>query len=465
MRSDAPAARCRAIEKTYRTASATVHALKGVTIEFPRSGIIAVAGPSGSGKSSLLRLLAGLDRPTAGTLEVDGVRLDTASGRARRAFRRRRIGYVFQRPADNFISHLTVGEHLAMASRSAPEGAPSIEAVADRLGIGDRLHHRPSALSGGQQQRAAVAQAVVRGTDIVLADEPTADLDSASAASLLEVLSALADDGLTIILATHDPSVRRAARHVVELDHGSVAGPSPVTGRREATRARRDPEGGRRPLLTARGLVRSFRRGPESVHAVDGVDLTLREGEVVALVGRSGSGKTTLLDLLGGWERPDAGSIEWLGADMAGEPGWEEVAIVPQQLGLIEEFTLRKNVEYPLRLSGSPNASHRVDGILDGLRISHLADRLPSEVSVGEQQRAALARAVVGRPRLLLADEPTGHQDSQSARAVLTALSQAAAEDACVLVATHEAHVAAFADRVIRMSDGRLAQEDIGGGS
>ena len=462
MPSDTWAARCHGVEKVYRTATATVHALKGVTIEFPRSRITAVAGPSGSGKSSLLRLLAGLDRPTSGILEVDGVQLHRATGRARRAFRQRRVGYVFQRPSDNFIPHLTVGQHLAMAVRSAPAGTPSVEAVVERLSIEDRLEHLPHALSGGQQQRAAVAQAVLRGTDIILADEPTADLDTASAASLLAQLSALAEDGLTIIVATHDPSVRRAAGHVVELDHGSLARSSPASGPLGASPTSRGRRTQGTALLTATGLVRTFHRGPESVHAVDDVDLALHEGEVVALVGRSGSGKTTLLDLLGGWERPDAGSITWHGDDVAEEPGWGEVAIVPQQFGMIEEFTLRKNVEYPLRLAGARDASERVDGMLDKLGIAHIGDRLPSEVSVGEQQRAALARAVVKPPRLLLADEPTGHQDRAAARAVLAVLSDAASEGTCCLVATHEPHVARFADRVIRMSDGRLAPEEDG---
>ncbi|HEX6262730.1 MAG TPA: ATP-binding cassette domain-containing protein [Actinomycetota bacterium] len=451
------AARCHNLEKVYRTATATVHALKGVTLELPRSRMTAVAGPSGSGKSSLLRLLAGLDRPTSGTLEVDGVQLHRATGRARRAFRQRRVGYVFQRPSDNFIPHLTVGQHLAMAARSAGEGAHPMEEVAEQLGIGGRLDHLPSALSGGEQQRAAVAQALVRGADIIVADEPTADLDTTSTEILLARLSTLASEGLTIILATHDASVRRAADHVVELDHGSVVS---ATRRHAPTSARASVRGAAAPLLvTATGLVRSFARGPETVHAVDHADLALREGEVVALVGRSGSGKTTLLDLLGGWERPDAGTITWHGQEAAREPAWEDVSIVPQQLGLIEEFSLRRNVEYPLRLAGVPGADRRVDGLFEKLRLAHLGDRFPGEVSVGEQQRAALARAVARRPRLLLADEPTGHQDRESARAVAVVLSEAASEGTCCLVATHEEHLSAFADRVIRMADGRLSAD------
>lgn len=459
MRSDGAAARCTELEKVYRTANATVRALRGVTIEFPRSRITAVTGPSGSGKSSLLRLLAGLDRPTAGTLEVDGVPLHAASPRARRAFRQARVGYVFQRPSDNFIPYLTVGQHLVMAMRSAPQGAPSMEAVVEQLGMDDRLDHLPSALSGGQQQRAAVAQAVARGTHIILADEPTADLDTGSVASLLSQLRSLADEGLTIILATHDANVRRVADHVIELDHGSLARSAPGYRRREVAPASRPAWAETRPLLTATNLVRTFHRGPERVHAVDGVDLTLQEGEVVALVGRSGSGKTTLLDLLGGWERPDGGRVVWHEGAPSDEPGWGEVAIVPQQLGLIEEFTLRENVEYPLRLAGTAGGVEHVGRTLDRLRLAHLGDRLPSEVSVGEQQRAALARAVVRRPRLLLADEPTGHQDRESARAVVALLREAASEGTCCLVATHEERVGAFADRVLRMSDGRLGPE------
>lgn len=215
------------------------------------------------------------------------------------------------------------------------------------------------------------------------------------------------------------------------------------------------------PVLEAHGLAKSYRRGPEEVHALVSADLRVEPGEVVALVGPSGSGKTTLLAVLAGWEMPDRGGIAWAGApiERPADLGWDQLAFVPQTLGLLDELTVRENVQLPLRLDGSPDAgSDRVDALLDGFGLTSLADRRPSEGSLGEQQRAALARALVRSPRLLMADEPTGHQDVGWAQVVLDALTAAAAAGTSCLVATHHRAVATYADRVLAISDGVLAE-------
>ena len=217
-------------------------------------------------------------------------------------------------------------------------------------------------------------------------------------------------------------------------------------------------------VLEAWDLAKSYRRGPEEIHALVGADLRIEAGEVIALVGPSGSGKTTLLAVLAGWEPPDGGRIAWRGEpmDRPADLGWDELAIVPQTLGLMEELTIRENVGLPLRLDGSVSgiAADRVDALLVQFGLAGLADRLPSEGSLGEQQRAALARSLVRSPRLLMADEPTGHQDVVWARAVLQALSSAASDGTACLVATHHRAVASYADRVLAIADGRLEQVD-----
>lgn len=217
----------------------------------------------------------------------------------------------------------------------------------------------------------------------------------------------------------------------------------------------------RRPVLEVRDLAKAYRRGSEEVHALRGVSLRLLPGEVVALVGPSGSGKTTLLNLLCGWERPDGGSVVWMDGASDGGPesrSWQEVAILPQDVGLIEELSIRENVELPLRLSGRRDERHlaRADALLRGLGLADLADRMPDEVSTGEQQRTALARCVVIRPRLLLADEPTGHQDGRWARGVLRAIRLSAREGTACLVATHNEETVGASDRLIAIRDGRV---------
>lgn len=495
MRSDPSIARCKDLVKTYRSPSGQVPALAGITAEFPRGALTAVVGPSGSGKSSLLRLLAGIDRPTSGLVTVGDVDIASASAGDLRQLRRHHVGYVFQRPSDNFVSYLTVGEHLRLAARRRRAVALDPDRLLDDLGIGGRVDHLPSQLSGGEQQRGAFAQVVATGADLIVADEPTAELDSASARILLERLHALVEVGITFVLATHDSAVTRMADNVLELDHGVLRtrrdARRPATGASDggaarddsrhvwsavrrtdessaAAAARRDGDSAvgeprEKPgVVEVDGVVKTYQRGSEVVHALRGLSVRLFAGEVVGLVGRSGSGKTTLLNLLAGWEQADSGEIawagqeEWEGARRKVLP-WREVAVVPQKLGLVDELTVRENIEYPARLAGTlAESAQTVDELIDGLGLARLQNRYPKETSLGEQQRTALARALVLSPRLLLADEPSGHQDKGWTERVFSALARTSAGGTACLVATHNEEVVPYLDRVLSIADGRL---------
>ncbi len=209
--------------------------------------------------------------------------------------------------------------------------------------------------------------------------------------------------------------------------------------------------------LRAIDLHKTYRRGRESVHALGGVSIEVRPGEVVALLGRSGSGKTTLLNCLLGWERPDRGAVEVPGAAAPGTAGWSTVAIVPQRFGLLEELTRADNVAMAARLGGLDAPRDAALEALGTLRLGHLADRMPDEVSLGEQQRTAIARALVVRPAFLVADEPTGRLDEDLSVHVLATLRGVyAAAGTGVLIASHDPVVMAHADRVVRLSDGRV---------
>jgi putative ABC transport system ATP-binding protein len=451
------AASCSGLVKTYVTATGHVHALRGIDVQFPTGALTAVVGPSGSGKSSLLRVLAALDRPTSGTVTVGGRDLPKLSTARFRRVRRQVVGYVFQRPADNFISYLTLDEHLALA-RAESDGMEGADVLSD-LGLEQRRGSLPRELSGGEQQRAAFAFALAAGPELVVADEPTAELDAESAQDLLAVLRRLVDGGVTFIVATHDPNVTAIADHVVTLEHGLVS--EAVPGRPRAVSEIRETSGGQSPpILLAENLSKVYKRGAEDVHALDGVTLAVRAGEIAGLVGRSGSGKTTLLNVLSGWEQPDQGSLTWsangAGRRLADLP-WRDVAIVPQSFGLMEELTVRENVEYPARLAHVlPELHERVEELLEALGLGDLAARLAVETSIGEQQRTALARALLLSPKLLLADEPTGHQDAGWTERVLAKLREAAAGDTSCLVATHNPAAAPYFDTVHTMSSGRL---------
>jgi len=225
------------------------------------------------------------------------------------------------------------------------------------------------------------------------------------------------------------------------------------------------------PVLTARGLVRRLGIGAASREVLRGVDMTIEPGEFVALVGPSGSGKSTLLYLLGGLDHPDAGSVEIAGEDLARVNDDALARLRNRLIGfvyqfhfLLPEFSALENVLMPLWARGGGRS--REDrawgtGLLDRVGIADKAGKLPRELSGGEQQRVAVARALVNRPRLLLADEPTGNLDSANATAVYELFRELKLGfGQTILVVTHDSEWAARSDRVLRLLDGRLVGDE-----
>lgn len=196
--------------------------------------------------------------------------------------------------------------------------------------------------------------------------------------------------------------------------------------------------------------------------AVDSLNLDITDGEFVVLVGPSGSGKSTLLNVLCGWEHVDTGTLAWSGGLSGRAPEtftWSELALVPQALGLLDDLTVRENVLMPARLTGQlRDQTERADELMELVGITHLAGRYPKQTSLGEQQRCAVVRALLLRPRLLLADEPTAHQDAHWTEVIFTAMRELMSAGSVGLVATHNPETWDYADRILTMHDGELAE-------
>lgn len=231
MASDQTVASCSGVIRIYRAESGEVHALRGVDAAFPRGAVTAIVGPSGSGKSSLMQILATLDRPTAGAVRIDGVDVTQLSPSRLRSLRRERIGYVFQRPSHNLVPHLDVIEHLKHTARIRGARQDEIRDVIEELGLGGRERHHPAELSGGEQQRLAVAQAALGSPALVLADEPTAELDHGAGGHVLALLRARARAGAAVVITTHDPEVVVAADSTLTLRDGAVGSEQRHDGR------------------------------------------------------------------------------------------------------------------------------------------------------------------------------------------------------------------------------------------
>ena len=198
------------------------------------------------------------------------------------------------------------------------------------------------------------------------------------------------------------------------------------------------------------GVTKRFRRGETDIVVLEDLSAAVRPGEVVIIRGRSGSGKTTLLNILAGWQVPDDGTVTW-GVDHP--ESWDHVAVVPQSLGLLPELTLGENIGLPGRLADTESD---VSGVAERLEIPHLLDRPVGGASLGEQQRAAIGRALIRRPSLLLADEPSSHQDLERLHLVWRLIDEVAAEGSGVLAASHDPDAFHYADRILDLHEGRL---------
>ena len=490
---------CRELFVVHRTPQGDAAALQGLSLEARRGELLAVLGPSGSGKSTLLRVVAGLQRPSAGTVLLAGEDLGRLSPGRIAAVRRAHVGLVGQHAGDALSPELGLADAVALPLmlRGAARAAARARAaeLLERVGLSAFGGTRPHALSGGERQRAAVCVAIAHRPAVVLADEPTGELDAAGAREVLGLLVELAEqDGATVVLVTHDPAGAGVAHRVVRIrdgrvsQEGSGAARAVVVGRGGwlhvpeellaqagiADRARvratesavvleplatsgrsnsadapiSSPKAVRVPGVVAelKGIGKRF--GSRTVFEDFGARFD--HGTFTAVTGRSGSGKSTLLRILAGLERPDAGEVHvggtalgGLGRDALAAVRARTVGVVGQEPQLAPFLTAAEQVE----LFAPPDAARTW---LHAVGLDERADQRISRLSAGERQRVAIARALAGGRGLLLVDEPTSRLDEANAAAIAQLLARAAREHgATVVCATHDPVVIEAAGRTI----------------
>jgi ABC-type lipoprotein export system ATPase subunit len=509
------AVEARDVFRVYSTPEGDAAALQGLTVSVEEREVLVVLGPSGSGKSTLLRILSGLDRPSAGVVSVFGRDVGKLRGRRLAEYRSRLLGYVEQHYSRSLDPDLTARDLVALQlGLAGAEGAARekrADELLERVGLADKRLSRPGELSGGEQQRIAVCAALAHRPKLLLADEPTGELDAVTATLVYELLGELArEEGCTTVVVSHDVESTSIADRIVRVRDGRVSEEAARAGDETLVVARggwlRLPEellaragigeraraelAGRGIVVTSagpaasevdvgdspaapaptvdgrvvaevQGLQKSYGHGPQKRVVLAGLNASFATGKLIAVTGPSGSGKTTLLNLLAGIAEADAGSVAVFGRRMAdldrearSALRRDHVAVIGQDPGLTPFLSARENVELGLALRGmgAEEAHERALEALGRVGLTERTEQRAARLSAGERQRVAIARAVAAGAGLLLADEPTARLDEANALAVGALFSKLAREfGAAVVVATHDPLVVEQADATLRL--------------
>ena len=509
----------RDVFRVHSTPEGDAAALQGLSLQVADGEVLTVLGPSGSGKSTLLRLLAGLERPSAGVVRVYGEDVGKLPSRRLARYRSTLLGYADQHYARALAPELTardlVALQLGLRGSSRAERFARADELLERVGLSAKRDRHPTQLSGGEQQRVALCAALAHRPKVFLADEPTGELDAATADQVYEMLNELVrEHRCTTVIVSHDPESARIADRIVRIRDGRVSeewardGASSsdtiVVGRggwlrlpeelllragigtkatarfeegevvvtragEPASNSLLQAESGpapelarasnsllQAPVAAARGVTRRYGQ----TIALRPLDLELHAGRLHAITGPSGSGKTTLLHLLAGLELPDAGTIavdgvELTTLDRTGRAALrrEKIAYVGQQAGLVPHLSALENVELVLSLRGLGGGRPGALAALESVGLGERATQRVVRLSQGERARVAIARAVVSKPALLLADEPTSRLDGANAISVAILLARLARETgAAVACATHDPLVIEQAESQISLS-------------
>ena len=459
--------------RSFHRGTEEVRALRGATLEAGPGEIVALTGPSGSGKSTLLACAAGLDEPAGGSVVVLGRTMTRRPDAERAALRARQIGIVMQ--SGNLFAHLSLADNVRLQCRLAGHAeARRVPDLLRAMGLADRADAMPNTLSGGELARGALAVALATDPPLLIADEPTAEVDEATEDHILDTIERRSKGGATALIATHSRALARRATRVLKIQDGRIEpGPAGPCGDETASavpRARAAAASSGAVLAEATGIERRYRVGPTTARALAPASFRIRAGDRIAVMGASGSGKTTLLSVIAGIDRPDSGQMCWPALGEAAAKGDArglrptEISILFQSAALLPGLTALENVRLPLEIASAPNRPGLApEDALASLDLDDLAHRFPDELSGGQLQRVAAARALVTRPRLLLADEPTGQLDSATAARLVDDLLVAAANfGAALVVATHDVAVARRFGALWIMDKGLLRADDVG---
>lgn len=482
---DGPIIRVQGVKKSF----GDLEVLRGVDLEVMPGEITVIVGGSGSGKTVLMKLINGLLKPDEGTVEVFGQDVTKMNDSELDHEIRKRVGTMFQNYA--LFDSMTVAENVSFPLvqnnvMSVTEARKLAAEQLENLGLGDVLDEFPSALSGGMKKRVALARTIVTNPELVLFDDPTTGLDPIMTQFVDEMLLEISrDNDLTSLVVSHNmASIFRLADRIAILHEGEIV----ATGTPDEMRASKDervqqfvgriarqdiaaladsPEDDDvDALVTIRGLHKSFGER----HILKGANLTVPRHQITVLIGGSGSGKSVMMKHILGLLKGDEGTVKLFGKNVA-ELDERQLAEARARIGMLfqhsalfDSMIVRDNVAFPLierRECSRAEARERTDKVLKQLKIADIAERLPSDISNGQQKRVSLARAIISEPELMVYDEPTTGQDPIMSDYVENMIleAQETFQLTSIVISHDMASTFRIADRVALLHEGEIIAE------
>jgi putative ABC transport system ATP-binding protein len=511
----------RGVTKAYATGDGPFIALKDIHMDIQQGEFLGITGKSGAGKTTLLNMISGVSTLSEGEVLFQGngtgnssgangapLSIHTLSEDELAIWRGHNLGIVYQSfelmPTLNLVENVMLPPDFTGNYHPRTSKARALELL-EMVEIVEHAYKIPAHISGGQKQRVAIARALVNDPPVIVADEPTGNLDTATAETIFQIFERLVDAGKTIVIVTHDESmVERFSRrlHITDgaLDAAPVRGaglngggkPSVVApihreqkpASSEAAghiRVVESPSNGKSaiklipqddvPAIALKGIDKIYENAAGRFVALQAVDLEFEYGKFVSIVGKSGSGKSTLINMITGIDHPTRGQVLVGGTDIyrlseSKRSLWRgrNMGVVFQFFQLLPTLTLLENTMLPMDYCKVYPFGERGDRAMELLETVGLADhahKFPGSMSSGQQQSAAIARALATDPAIILADEPTGNLDSRSAGAILDLFENLAEQGKTVLIVTHDAAITRRTDETILLSDGEVVERRV----
>jgi ABC-type lipoprotein export system ATPase subunit len=500
------------VVKTYRAGANPFDALHNVNIDIRQGEFLGITGRSGAGKSTLINMISGVSNVTSGNVlfhwadngsPSPSIPIHSLSEDKLALWRGENLGIIYQSfelmPTLNLLENVMLppdfagGYHRIISKKRALDLLELVE-------IADHAYKIPAHISGGQKQRVAIARALVNDPRLIIADEPTGNLDSVTAETIFRIFERLVEQGKTVVMVTHDEGFASRFTRRLQITDGVVSDPT-ISGqgppgastvptstehrhfapgkvlRSESapmdtrvsdarigstTSAPGEPE----PAIVLRNVEKVYENAAGRFVALKSIDLQLDYGQFVAIVGKSGCGKSTLLNMITGIDHPTAGDVVIGGEHIyrmseSRRALWRgrNMGVVFQFFQLLPTLTLLENTMLPMDYCKLYPFRERPERAMELLRMVGLEDqahKLPAAVSSGQQQGAAIARALATDPSIILADEPTGNLDSRAAENVLDLFEDLAGRGKTILIVTHDPSITQRTDQTIILSDGEI---------